>query len=53
VAEIGKLLAKGRTAEAAAALEKLEREYGQGAAPEIAQKVVAARLADAERQAKP
>jgi serine/threonine-protein kinase len=53
VAEIGELLAKARTAEAAAALEKLERQYGQGAAPEIAQKVASARLADAERQAKP
>jgi hypothetical protein len=50
VAVIDKLLAKGQLAEAGAGLEALEREYGVGSAPGVAQRIAAA-VAEQEREA--
>ena len=49
VTGIHKLLGKGKLAEAGAALESLEKVYGAGAAPEVAQRLGAA-VAERERE---
>ena len=49
ISEIERLLAEGKLAEAAAALATLQKDYGDGAAPELAQRVGVA-LAEAEKR---